>query len=101
MTSDAGVSPGAVQSVRKDLSRKLFPAGATIFCPPGAEGSLIVCQSLPVGLKPASETPTTRSLTTGQTLMSSFTKIHATGSVSPGERRRARGTGWYLYGAFP
>jgi CRP-like cAMP-binding protein len=31
MTSDAGVSPGAVQSVRKDLSRKLFPAGATIF----------------------------------------------------------------------
>jgi CRP/FNR family transcriptional regulator, cyclic AMP receptor protein len=31
MTSDAGVSPSSVQSVRKDLSRRLFPAGATIF----------------------------------------------------------------------
>jgi CRP/FNR family transcriptional regulator, cyclic AMP receptor protein len=31
MTSDAGVSPDKVQSVRKDLSRRLFPAGATIF----------------------------------------------------------------------
>ncbi len=31
MTSDAGVSPDSVQSVRKDLSRGTFPAGATIF----------------------------------------------------------------------
>jgi CRP/FNR family transcriptional regulator, cyclic AMP receptor protein len=31
MTSEPGISPASVQSVRKDLSRRLFPAGATIF----------------------------------------------------------------------
>jgi CRP/FNR family transcriptional regulator, cyclic AMP receptor protein len=31
MTSDAGVSTSSVQSIRKDLSRRQFPAGATIF----------------------------------------------------------------------
>jgi CRP/FNR family cyclic AMP-dependent transcriptional regulator len=31
MTSDASVSPDTVQSVRKELSRRTFPAGATIF----------------------------------------------------------------------
>jgi CRP/FNR family transcriptional regulator, cyclic AMP receptor protein len=31
MTSEPGISPASVQSVRKDLSRRLFAAGATIF----------------------------------------------------------------------
>ena len=36
MTSEPGTSPTSVQSVRKHMSRKLFPAGATIF----AEGEV-------------------------------------------------------------
>jgi CRP-like cAMP-binding protein len=31
MTSEPGISQATVQSVRKDLSRRMFPAGATIF----------------------------------------------------------------------
>src|SRR5271167_2926420 len=31
MTADPGISPSSVRSVRKDLSRRLFSAGATIF----------------------------------------------------------------------
>jgi CRP/FNR family transcriptional regulator, cyclic AMP receptor protein len=31
MTSEPGISQASVQSVRKDLSRRMFPAGATIF----------------------------------------------------------------------
>jgi CRP/FNR family cyclic AMP-dependent transcriptional regulator len=36
MTSETGVSPASVQSVRNELSRRVFPAGATIF----AEGEV-------------------------------------------------------------
>jgi CRP-like cAMP-binding protein len=36
MTPDPGISQASVQSVRKDLSRRTFPAGATIF----AEGEV-------------------------------------------------------------
>jgi CRP/FNR family transcriptional regulator, cyclic AMP receptor protein len=36
MTSEPGISQASVQSVRKDLSRRSFPAGATIF----AEGEV-------------------------------------------------------------
>jgi CRP/FNR family transcriptional regulator, cyclic AMP receptor protein len=31
MTSEPGISQASVQSVRKDLSRRTYPAGATIF----------------------------------------------------------------------
>jgi CRP/FNR family cyclic AMP-dependent transcriptional regulator len=31
MTSEPGISQVSVQSLRKDLSRRMFPAGATIF----------------------------------------------------------------------
>jgi CRP/FNR family transcriptional regulator, cyclic AMP receptor protein len=36
MTTEPGLSQAAVQSVRRDLSRRTFPAGATIF----AEGEV-------------------------------------------------------------
>jgi CRP/FNR family cyclic AMP-dependent transcriptional regulator len=36
MTSEPGLTQGSVQSVRKDLSRRIFAAGATIF----AEGEV-------------------------------------------------------------
>jgi CRP/FNR family transcriptional regulator, cyclic AMP receptor protein len=36
MMSESGLSPASVQSVRKELSRRAFPAGATIF----AEGEV-------------------------------------------------------------
>jgi CRP/FNR family cyclic AMP-dependent transcriptional regulator len=36
MISESGISQASVQSVRQDLSRRIFPAGATIF----AEGEV-------------------------------------------------------------